>query len=98
MPYTSGATGQDVACSATCADSAQRSVRITSYGTPSRMVKDVDSVKQALQHGPLVTTLDVYADFMAYSSGVYKHVTGDMLGGHAVSIVGYDDSLGAFIS
>jgi hypothetical protein len=91
MPYTSGATGQDVECSASCGNSAARSVKIASYTTPSRSAKDIDSVRMALQKGPLVTTLYVYADFEFYSSGIYKHVTGEGLGGHAVSIVGYND-------
>jgi len=97
MPYTSGATGQDVSCQATCANSNQRSLKISSSTTPTRGMKDVDALKQALQKGPLVTTLTVYADFMSYSEGVYNHVSGDALGGHALSIVGYDDSLQAFL-
>ena len=97
MPYQSGATGQDVACSASCPDASQRSVKIASYSTPTRGSTDVNAVKQALQNGPLVTTLTVYADFMAYAGGVYKHTTGDYMGGHAVSIIGYDDSKNAFI-
>ena len=31
----------------------------------------------------------VYRDFMSYKSGVYHHVSGEALGGHAVKIVGY---------
>ena len=31
----------------------------------------------------------VYEDFLHYKSGVYKHTTGDYLGGHAVEIVGW---------
>jgi hypothetical protein len=72
-------------------------VKIASFETPSRGVLDLNSVKAALQKGPLVTTLAVYADFMAYGGGVYKHVAGDMLGGHAVSIIGYDDAKQAYI-
>lgn len=90
MPYTSGATGQDVQCSATCPGTAQRSLRIASYKTPTR-AQNITAVKQALQGGPLVTTMEAYGDFMMYGGGVYKHVAGDMIGGHAVSIVGYDD-------
>lgn len=97
MPYTAGATGQDVACSASCTDTAQRSLKIQSFSMPTRSLRNIESVKAALQRGPVVTTLSVYADFMNYSSGVYKHVTGDMLGGHAISIVGYDDSKQAWI-
>lgn len=96
-PYTSGATGKDVACNSACADSSQRIFKISGFNTPSRGVLDVQSVKQALQKGPVMTTLTVYADFMAYSGGVYKHVTGEQLGGHAISIIGYDDKDQAFI-
>ena len=97
MPYQSGSTGKDVACKASCADTSRRSVKIASYGSPTLTVQNVESVKEALQHGPLVTTLSVYADFMSYAGGVYKHSTGDYLGGHAVSIVGYDDATQSFI-
>lgn len=31
----------------------------------------------------------VFTDFMAYSGGVYKHVTGSQEGGHAVKVVGW---------
>lgn len=98
MPYLSGATGQDVSCQSACPDASQRMVRISSYSRPSSgYSNDVNAVKQALQRGPLVTTLYVYADFMAYGGGVYNHVSGKMLGGHAISIVGYDDNRQAFI-
>ena len=47
--------------------------------------------------GPLVTTMTVYEDFFDHKSGVYKHTTGKLAGGHAVSIVGYDDKDQAWI-
>ena len=31
----------------------------------------------------------VYADFVHYKTGVYSHAAGDMLGGHAIKIIGY---------
>ena len=96
-PYTMGATGEDVACSSICKDAAQRSVRIQSWNRPTYWVKDIAKVKAALAHGPLMTTMSVYADFLLYGGGVYKHVAGDSLGGHAISIVGYDDAKGAWI-
>ncbi|HWU45071.1 MAG TPA: C1 family peptidase, partial [Bdellovibrio sp.] len=97
MPYSSGATGKDVSCRVSCPDTSTRSVKITSYTQPTSGSQDLQAVKQALQKGPLVTTLSVYADFMAYAGGVYKHTSGEMMGGHAVSIVGYDDTMSAFI-
>lgn len=97
MPYLSGATGNDVSCNAACADIGPRRRKISSYAMPTRSAKDIEAVKQALQAGPVMTTLGVYADFISYGGGVYKHTSGEMLGGHAVSIVGYDDTLQAFI-
>ena len=97
LPYTSGASGSDVECSAACADRASRSVKTVSSKQATNGVRSIDSVKRALAHGPLMTTLTVYSDFLTYSSGVYKHVTGEALGGHAVSIVGYSDSDRAWI-
>lgn len=97
QPYLSGATGKDVACNAACSDASQRTYKIAGYSTPSRGARALESVKQSLQKGPLMTTLTVYEDFMAYGSGVYKHVAGKALGGHAISIVGYDDADQAFI-
>jgi len=31
----------------------------------------------------------VYADFPAYKTGVYHHVSGSQLGGHAVKLIGW---------
>jgi C1A family cysteine protease len=60
----------------------------------------VTALKNALaKYGPLVTTMSVYNDFMSYKEGVYSYVGGNgnaYLGGHAVTIVGYDDSVSAF--
>ena len=39
--------------------------------------------------GPMEVAFTVYADFENYASGIYKHVTGDELGGHAVKLVGW---------
>lgn len=90
-PYTMGSTGVDVSCSTVCSDAPSRSLKLVKSTQPSLGALDITSVKAALAHGPLVTTMTVYADFIAYSSGIYKHVTGDSLGGHAIAIVGYDD-------
>lgn len=39
----------------------------------------------------------VYQDFFNYSSGVYRHVSGDQSGGHCVEIIGYSDPQGCWI-
>lgn len=96
-PYTSGSTGVDAECSEVCKDHSQRTYKIANYSAPTRMLSNVNAVKKALEKGPLMTTLSVYADFITYSEGVYKHTSGEMLGGHAISIVGYDDTKQAYI-
>jgi C1A family cysteine protease len=42
--------------------------------------------------GPMVAGMAVFQDFMSYTSGVYHHVSGSLLGYHAISVVGYDDA------
>lgn len=32
--------------------------------------------------------MQIYEDFLHYKSGIYHHVHGEMLGGHAVKLVG----------
>lgn len=41
------------------------------------------------QYGSVTGAFTVYADFPNYKSGVYKHVTGSALGGHAIKIIGW---------
>jgi hypothetical protein len=102
MPYTSGSTGDDASCSNRCADSSARSFKIVDFNKPSGGIfgggkGSIESVKAALLKGPLLTTLNVYEDFLTYSSGVYLHKNGSSVGGHAVSLVGYDDSKQAWL-
>jgi len=56
------------------------------------------SLKEALQFGPVSTTMKVFEDFMYYKSGIYRHEKGGSVGGHAVTIVGYDDEQGVWIA
>merc|ERR1712131_279052 len=45
-------------------------------------------MKELMTNGPAETAFSVYEDFVNYKSGVYKHVHGRMLGGHAVRLLG----------
>ncbi|KAH0822409.1 hypothetical protein GEV33_000381 [Tenebrio molitor] len=44
---------------------------------------------EILLNGPVVAGYQVYEDFYLYKKGVYKHVTGQKMGNHAVKIVGW---------
>ncbi|VDM54234.1 unnamed protein product [Angiostrongylus costaricensis] len=54
------------------------------------VAQDVASIqKEIMINGPVEVAFDVYEDFEHYSSGIYKHTTGDYLGGHAVKMLGW---------
>lgn len=97
FPYKSGATGEDYACSSSCSNASSRVYKISSYSMPTFFFPDTNALKKALQKGPVMVAMLVYEDFLFYKSGVYKHTTGKQLGGHAVSLVGFDDAANAFI-
>ena len=49
-----------------------------------------DEIKRELvNNGPMLMGLQIMEDFMSYESGIYKHVTGENIGGHAMKLVGY---------
>lgn len=50
-----------------------------------------------VEGGPVIGGMAVYADFYAYRSGIYRHVSGALRGYHAVSVIGYDDAQGCWI-
>ncbi|MBL8895776.1 MAG: hypothetical protein JNJ53_14330 [Rhizobiales bacterium] len=89
-PYTAG----DQACSNLCTDWQNRVFKITAWteiASPAAMKEWLSS------NGPLAACFSVYDDFFAYKSGVYRHVQGNLAGGHCVCCVGYDDAAQAWI-
>jgi cathepsin B len=60
--------------------------KITSYS----LGKGEDSMIAALNNGGTVAiSMTVYQDLYSYKSGIYKYVTGRILGGHSVRLIGY---------
>ncbi|HZH13068.1 MAG TPA: C1 family peptidase [Archangium sp.] len=47
--------------------------------------------------GPMVGGMAIFQDFYSYGSGIYRHVSGALVGHHAICIVGYDDEEGCWI-
>jgi C1A family cysteine protease len=69
--------------------------KITGYGC----VIGTKDIKQALGSGPVVGTMAVHESFLHYRLGVY-HSLGQqdpIIGYHCITIVGYDDALGAWL-
>lgn len=60
------------------------------YGKTSYSVEGEQQLqKEIMTNGPVEGAFSVYEDFVQYKSGVYKHVAGKMLGGHAIRILGW---------
>jgi len=56
------------------------------------------SIKSALiEHGPLVFCARLYKDFHYYSGGIYRHTWGPRVGGHVMTLFGYNDTEGCWI-
>ncbi|KAK7259071.1 hypothetical protein RIF29_24667 [Crotalaria pallida] len=51
-----------------------------------------DIMAEVYKNGPVEVAFTVYEDFAHYKSGVYKHITGSALGGHAVKLIGWGTS------
>jgi len=89
FPYTD----HQQAC-AQCTDWANRATKITNWHTISAAA---DMKTWISTQGPLATCFTVYNDFFAYKSGIYRHVSGGVAGGHCVCVIGYDDRGGFWI-
>jgi len=60
------------------------------FGGRAYGVSGVTNIQTEIQNnGPVEAAFSVYQDFLTYKSGVYSHKTGQMLGGHAVKILGW---------
>ncbi|MEW6260020.1 MAG: C1 family peptidase [Thermodesulfobacteriota bacterium] len=63
----------------------------------SYVPRTVEDLKAAVYQQPIATAYLVYTDFYSYTGGVYEHVSGELEGGHAVLVVGWDDANQCFI-
>lgn len=79
------------ACKKSCQDGYPKTLtEDKSYGASAYSVRGEANMKQEIyENGSIVGTFSVYEDFENYSSGVYQHVSGSYLGGHAVKIIGW---------
>ncbi|KAI6655572.1 Cathepsin B [Oopsacas minuta] len=65
-----------------------------------QLTSDVATIqKEIYMYGSVEAGLQVYSDFLHYKSGVYSHVYGRSVGGHAVKMVGWgsDDGVDYWI-
>jgi len=84
---------QDQACGS-CND---RDARLLKVGSWQEIVAPDERKSWIDTKGPVVSCMAVYRDFFSYKQGVYRHVTGDLAGYHAISCVGYSEDEGCWI-
>lgn len=85
------------ACKHSCEDGFNDTYsRDKRYGRKSYSVSaKVEQIQTEIaKNGPVEGAFNVYADFVNYKSGVYQHVSGDLLGGHAIKILGWGADAG----
>lgn len=60
------------------------------WGYVTQGIENREAIYNVLQNGPITLYLVVYTDLYSYQSGVYEYTYGELEGGHAVLLVGYD--------
>eukprot|EP01013_Petalomonas_cantuscygni_P018723 TRINITY_DN36236_c0_g1_i1.p1 TRINITY_DN36236_c0_g1~~TRINITY_DN36236_c0_g1_i1.p1 ORF type:complete len:335 (-),score=31.82 TRINITY_DN36236_c0_g1_i1:181-1185(-) len=77
-------------CPTSCKDGTSVGAATHYYGQDAWSVSGERQFQQELlAHGPFEITLNVYQDFEQYKGGIYRHVSGALMGGHAVRLVGW---------
>jgi len=80
-----------------CVKSCQKTYTDETYANDHYYGKDVlyfnqqndRAIAELIKNGPISAAFDVYEDFYKYKGGIYEYTGGELVGGHAVRIVGY---------
>jgi len=92
--YVSG-TGQEPACKKTCDDGSKPKYYMVVKGTSKTIASEEEMQTEIMTNGPIEASFSVYQDFFSYKSGVYRHKSGGLAGGHAIKVMGWGvDSTG----
>jgi len=97
LPYSSGNSGSVPACStfSKCADGSAIRHYYAKVNSSKFFSTAATIQKEIMTNGPVEAGMDVYSDFMSYSSGIYAPTANaTFLGGHTVKVVGWGNSNG----
>eukprot|EP00703_Trepomonas_sp_PC1_P004004 JAP92602.1 Cathepsin B [Trepomonas sp. PC1] len=84
--------GQRIKCPTEC-DNGSNLTFIKAQGF-EQVCNGEESIKLALTKGTIQTGFTIYQDYFCYKKGIYHHVTGELVGGHVIVLVGYGEENG----
>jgi C1A family cysteine protease len=101
-PYVGWDMAEGYGCFApyVCSTYNSKGYKVSSYSQVTPVT--VANLKSAIyNYGPIYTAFDLYEDFIPFfasnPTGIYSHQSGAKTGGHAVLVIGYNDSGSYFI-
>lgn len=50
-----------------------------------------------MKNGPMMVGLTVFEDFLSYEKGIYEYTTGEIVGGHAMKLIGWGTDVDGFL-
>jgi hypothetical protein len=87
FPYVASA----VSCSSGCSDWTTRVYKAASW--VYHIAPQATEIKREIMvNGPVFAFMDVYEDFISYTTGIYSHIAGNIAGTKAVIIYGWDNA------
>jgi len=90
FPYTSGDNGDTPSCPSECESSGNYQLYYAATFSTSTFLTEWEIQNAIYNDGPVEGTMEVYSDFIGYSSGVYVAAENSTwLGGHAIKIIGW---------
>ena len=86
MPYQD----VDTSCQFKCINPTKEYTKYYCRSGSLKILSDYEDIQRELYtNGPMMVGLSVYEDFTSYKNGTYKHVAGEMVGGHAIKLIGW---------
>ena len=86
VPYVDATTQ----CSFKCVNESEPFKKYFCKPGSLKVATKTEQIQQELMnHGPMMVGLVVYEDFLSYQSGVYQFTTGELIGGHAMKMIGW---------
>jgi hypothetical protein len=86
LPYKD----KDSRCNFKCSNKSESYTKYYCKPGTLKVATDIESIQKELyNHGPMMVGLTVWEDFLSYASGIYEYTAGDLVGGHAMKLLGW---------